>query len=128
VPKSPDNDNPAPLVVGAALAGIEGLVLVGYAVMEMFNVSSTRVTMGVTTSIFFLVYGAGLVGCAWAVTHGSSWARSPIVLAQFIQLGLTVSFWGHGTTPLAIGLGISALIVLVGVLHPASIDALVQDD
>jgi hypothetical protein len=115
-------------VVAAALAGIEGLVLVFYAVVELFNLSSARLTMGLTTSVFFLLYGVAVMGSAWGVTRGSSWARSPIVLAQFIQLGLAFSFWGHGTTPIAIGLGVTAVVVLVGLLHPASIDALAHDE
>jgi hypothetical protein len=105
------------LVVGAVLAGIEGLVLVLFAVVEIFNLSMT--------AVFFLVYGAGLMWCAWTITRGSSWARSPIVLAQFIQLGLAFSRWGN--TAISVGLGVSAVAVLAGLLHPASIDALAED-
>jgi hypothetical protein len=114
-------------VVGASLAAVEGLVLVLYSVAELFSLSSDRLTMGVTTSLFFLLYGAGLIWCAYKLTRGSSWARSPIVLTQFIQIGLAVNFWGDGTTPVAVALGVSAVVALVGVLHPASIDALADD-
>ena len=124
MPQARDSDTPAPLVVGAAVAGIEGLLLVSYAVLLMFSLSSDRLTMGVTSSVFLLAYGAGLMWCAWVVTRGSTWARSPIVLAQLIQLGTAVSFWGDDTRPIAIALGVSAVIVLMGLLHPASIDAL----
>jgi len=119
---------PAPLVVAASLAAIEGLVLVLYAAGELFHLSSTRLAMGLTTSGFFAVYGLALIGCAWAVTRGRSWARSPIVLAQLIQLGVAFSFWGGSTTLVAVGLAVTAAIVLVGLLHPASIDALGRDD
>jgi hypothetical protein len=94
------------------------------AVLELASVSSGRLTMGVSTSIFFLGYGAALLGCAWAVHRLVSWARSPMVLAQLIQLGVAWSFRGGGTTVLAIGLAVVALVVLAGVLHPASLDAL----
>jgi dolichyl-phosphate-mannose--protein O-mannosyl transferase len=94
------------------------------AVLELASVSSGRLTMGVSTSIFFLGYGAALLVCAWAVYRLVSWARSPIVLAQLIQLGVAWSFRGGGTTVLAIGLAVVALVVLAGVLHPASLDAL----
>ena len=109
------------------MAAIESVVLVVVAVLAMFSLSTDHLTMGVTSSIFLLVYGGGLLWCAWAVTRGTSWARSPIVLAQFIQLGLATNFWGDGTRPTAVVLGISAVIALVGLLHPASIEALAGD-
>jgi hypothetical protein len=80
--------------------------------------------MGLSTTIFFIVYGALLVGCAWTVTRLHSWARSPILLAQLIQLGVAWSFRGGSTTPVAIALAVVAVVVVVGLLHPASIDAL----
>ena len=115
-------------MVASALAGIEGLVLVLYAVLELFSVSSGRLTMGLTTSLFFLAYGVGLLWCAWAVTHGRVFARSPLVLAQLIQLGLAYNFWGGATTTVSVVLGLVALIVIVGLLHPASIEALSHEE
>jgi hypothetical protein len=116
--------NPAPLVVAASLVAVEGALLLGYAVLELFSLDSDRVAVGLTTSVFFAVYGAGLVLCAWAVTRGHSWARSPIVLAQLIQLGVAWSFRGGGTTVVAIAIAVVAGIVLAGLLHPSSLDAL----
>jgi hypothetical protein len=94
------------------------------AVLELASVSAGRLTMGVSTSIFFLGYGVALLLCAWAVHRLVSWARSPIVLAQLIQLGVAWSFRGGDTTVLALGLAVVAVVVLAGVLHPASLDAL----
>jgi hypothetical protein len=116
--------NPAPLVVAASLVAVEGALLLGYAVLELFSLDSDRLAVGLTTSIFFAVYGAGLLLCAWAVTRGHSWARSPIVLAQLIQLGLAWSFRGGDTTVVAVAIAVVAGLVLVGLLHPASLDAL----
>ena len=90
--------NPAPLVVAASLVAVEGLLLLGYAVLELASTSSDRVAVAVTTAVFFAAYGGLLLAAAWAVTHGRSWARSPIVLAQLIQLGVAWSFRGGGTT------------------------------
>lgn len=117
-------DNPAPLVVAASLVAVEGGLLVMYALMEMGSLSSDRITMGITTAAFFAAYGAGLLVCTWQVTGGHSWARSPIVLAQLIQLGVAWSFRGGDTTWVAISLAVVALIVLAGILHPDSVDAL----
>jgi hypothetical protein len=120
-------DHPAPLVVAASLVAVEGLVLLLLAVLELASLSSQRLTMGVTTTGFFAVYGGALLLLAWSVHRGRSWARSPIVLAQLIQLGLAWSFRGGDTTLVAVALAVVALIVVVGLLHPASIDALADD-
>jgi hypothetical protein len=121
------SSNPAPLVVAASLVAVEGLLLLGYAVLEAFSISSDRVAVGVTTALFFAVYGGLLLLCAWSVTGGHSWARSPIVLAQLIQLGLAWSFRGGETTAVVVAIAVVALIVLVGLLMPASVEALADD-
>ena len=120
--------NPAPLVVAASLVAVEGLLLVGFAVLELANLDADRVAMGATTSIFFLGYGAALLLCAWALVRRHSWARSPVVLTQLIQLGLAWSFWGGDTTVVAIAIAVVALVVLVGVFHPASLEALSPEE
>ncbi len=114
--------------MAASLAGLEGTLLTLYGVLELFNLSGTRAVMGLTTAAFFGVYGVGLLWCAWSVYRGSSWARSPLVMAQLIQLGVASKFWGGDTTAVSIFLGLVAVLVLVGLLHPASIDALSRDD
>lgn len=121
---TPDPGTPVPLVAAAVLVVAEGLFMLGYGVLELLNVAGDRLVMGLTTSLFFAVYGAGLVVGAWAVTHGRQVARSPLVLAQLIQLGVAWSFWGTGTTVVAVVAAAPALLVLVGLLHPASLDAL----
>lgn len=119
---------PAPLVVATSLAAVEGAMLVLYGVVELAAVEGDKAVMGVSTALFFLVYGAGLAFCAWKVHRGQSWARSPVVMAQLIQLGVAWSFWGGSSTPAAVALGLVALVVLVGIFHPASLAALGDDD
>ncbi len=118
---------PVPLVVAAVLTALEGLFLLGYAVLELASLDPDRAAVAVTTSVFFAAYGGGLVLCAWSVTHAHSWARSPIVLAQLIQLLLAWSFRGEATALVAIVIGVVAVAVLVGLFHPASVDALADD-
>jgi hypothetical protein len=119
---------PAPLAVAASLAVVEGLLLVLYGVAEIAAVEAVRAVMGVTTALFFLVYGAGLVFCAWRMVRGAAWARSPVVMAQLIQLGVAWSFRGGDSTLVALSLGGVALVVLVGIFHPASLRALGGED
>jgi hypothetical protein len=47
-------------------------------------------------------------------------------MAQLIQLGVAWSFWGGATTWVSVSLGLVALLVLAGLLHPQSIDALAE--
>ena len=51
---------PAPLLVAASLAIVEAIVLVVQGLVEIFALSGDRVAMGVTTTLFFVLYGAGL--------------------------------------------------------------------
>lgn len=124
----PARQTPAPLVVALSLAAVQGLLLVGYAVLELANTASTRLAVGLTTSAFFAMYGVGLLACAWALHRGRSWARSPVVLTQLIAFGIAWSFRGEGTTGVAAALFAVGVVVLVGVLHPRSIEHLAEDD
>ena len=123
----PRSDRPAPLTVAASLVAVEGLVVVMLAVVELANLSSARLTMGLTTTVFFVAYGVALVGCGLLLARLSSWARGPAVLAQLIQLGLAWSFRGSPTTLVAIALAVVAAVVLAGIFHPASIEALAEE-
>lgn len=107
-------------MVAASLVAIEGVLMLVLAVLEAASLSSG----GVVLAGFFLVYGAGLLLCAWSVYRRQSWARSPIVLAQLIWLGLAWNLRGGDGTWASVGLAVVAVVVLAGVLHPASIDAL----
>ncbi len=119
-------DAPAPLVVAASLAAVEGLVIGVYGLLELFSVTPGRVTMGVTTAAFFVAYGALLVFCGWQLTRRAAWARGPVLLAQLIQLGLAWNFRDGDTLPVAIGLALVSVVVLAGLFHPASMRALDQ--
>jgi hypothetical protein len=114
-------------VVAASVVGLETLLLVLFGLAELRSLDSTRATMGITTTMFFVVYGLGLGYCAWRLWRRESWARAPIVLAQLIQLGVAWSFRGGGTTVAAIGLALLALLACAGIFHPASLRALAHD-
>jgi hypothetical protein len=116
------------LTGAAVLVGLEALGLVVLGISELGVLSGSRATMGLTTSLFFVLYGAGLAAFAWLLVRLRSWTRAPVVLSQLIQLGLAWSFLGGGTVLVAVALGVVALLVLAGVFHPASIAALAAAD
>lgn len=120
-------ERPAPLTVAASLVAVEGLVVVLLAVAELASLSTDRLTMGITTTAFFVAYGIGLVGCGLLLARQVSWARGPAVLAQLIQLGLAWSFRSDPTTLVAVALAAVAFVTLAGIFHPASTHALTDD-
>jgi peptidoglycan/LPS O-acetylase OafA/YrhL len=115
---------PAPLAVAAGLTFVEGLLTFIFGVGEAISIDSDRMAMGLTTAAFFLAYGAVLLVCAWGMNNIRPWSRGPVLLAQLIWLGLAWNFRSGATMPIAIVLVVVALIVLAGLLHPRSIDAL----
>ena len=112
---------PTPLLVAAALVAVEAALLIVYGMAEIGAVSGERLAMGLTTTLFFWMYGGGLAFAAWALARTVSWARAPVVLAQLIQLLVAWSFLGGDTTPVGVALIVAAVTVLVGIFHPASI-------
>ena len=119
---------PATLVGAAVLVGLEGLLLCVLAVLEVVALDSGRLTMGITTGLFFLVLGVGLLLCAWGLFRVGSWARGPVVAIELIGVLLSFSFWGGETTLVAVVILLVSVAVLVAVLHPASTRALAANE
>ena len=115
---------PAPLATAAGMTFVEGLLTVLFGLTEAVQLDSDRLVMGLTTTLFFLVYGAALVVCSWGMNTLRPWSRGPVLLTQLVWLGLAWSFRDGRTFPVAVVLAIMAAIVLAGLLHPRSIDAL----
>lgn len=122
-PYSP-HGTPAPLVAAAGLTFVEGLLTVAFGLLEVVSLDSDRLVMGVTTGAFFLAYGVVLLVCAWGMKTLRPWSRGPVLLTQLIWLGLAWNFRDGDTLPIAIALAVMAALVLAGLLHPRSIDAL----
>ena len=128
VPRGPDTTSPPPpLLVAASLAAVEAFVLAALGMLELANLRSIRLTMGITTAAFFLAAAAGLGWCAWSLWKVRRWARGPVVMAQLIQLGLAWNLWAGSTKPLSAGLAVVALVVILGLVHPASTEVLEED-
>ena len=116
------NDNPPPLTVAASLVVLQGGCLVAFGVLELANLTSERLEMGVSTAIFFIVYGVALGACAWGLTRQQGWTRGPVLITQLIQLGLA---WNvRDTSLVAIALAVTAAVVIAGILHPATLKVL----
>ena len=118
---------PPPLVVAASLTALQALALAALGALELANLQAVRLTMGLTTTVFFLGAALALAWCAWSLWKVRRWARGPVVMAELIQLGLAWNLWGGGTKPLSVALAVGALVVIAGLLHPATTAVLEED-
>ena len=119
---------PPPLAVAVSLTLVEVVLLLGYGVTLAFDISGERFAVGATSVAFFLLYGGALGWCAWNLRRLRSWARSPVVLAQVLQILSATSFWGGDTRPVAIVGILLGLVVLAGIFHRDSLAALAAAD
>ncbi len=113
---------PPPLTVAASLVAIQGLVLLALAVVEISDLDTDRRAMGLSTAGFFAAYAVLLLVAAWGLRRRTSWSRGPALITQLIWLGLAWNVREHLVA--AVVIAVVALVVLAGVLHPDSIDAL----
>lgn len=117
---------PLPLILTCAVVSLQAVALVVVAVLALANLGDSFAALGIGAAIFFLIVAAGLAVCVWALWDTQSWARAPVVLTQLIELGLA---WDarHSATWLCVLLAVLAVLGLIGILHPASIEALADD-
>ena len=66
---------PPPLVVAASLVAVEAVSLVIFGVVELRSLESSKLAMGITTALFFAVYGVGLGVFAWLLYRRQSWVE-----------------------------------------------------
>jgi hypothetical protein len=112
------------LRLAALVCLCEAGALVVLAVIEIANLSSSRLVLDVTTTIFFVLYATGLVVAAVGLARARSWARAPLMLSELIQLGLAWSFHGPGTDVVALLLAVSAIFVIAVLVLPTTTTAL----
>jgi peptidoglycan/LPS O-acetylase OafA/YrhL len=124
---SPTAAVPRPLKLAAAVVAVEGLVLVVLGIAEAFTLHGDRLVLGLTTAIFFVVWGVGLGFVARGLYRASRWSRGPAVFTQLIQLLVAYSFWGGSTRAVAIPLAVAAVGVLICIFQKASTQALLEN-
>jgi peptidoglycan/LPS O-acetylase OafA/YrhL len=121
-----DTAAPRPLVVASVATLAEALCFGVLAVVQALSFSSERSAMNWTTIAFFLLWGLMLAWCGLSLLRSRSWARSPIVMAQLVQLGVAWSFVkgdpARWEAAVAWGIAAVAVVVLVGLFHPKSIE------
>jgi hypothetical protein len=127
VPTDPPAAVPRPLKLAAAVVAAEGLVLIVLGIAEAFTIGSSRLVLGLTTTVFFIAWGLGLGVVARGLWNAVRWSRGPTVFTQLIQLLVAYSFWGGSTKAVTIVLAVAAVGVLICVFQKASTEALIGD-
>ncbi|KAA1428818.1 hypothetical protein [Nocardioides antri] len=117
---------PPPLTVAASLVALQGLGLVGVAIVQVAELDDDRRALGLSNAGFYGAYGVLLLVAAWGLWRCSGWSRGPALLTQLIWLGLAWTVREHVVA--AVALAVLALVVLAGILHPDSIESLNSED
>lgn len=73
------------LLVAAAIVLVEAATCLVLAVLGAIDLTRDTAGMGIGVALILAVYGLFQAWAAWRVTHGDSWARSPLVVTQLIQ-------------------------------------------
>jgi hypothetical protein len=116
---------PAPLLVAAALLGLEGLAALVFGGIALSQIRISRAEVGVGVALWMLGYGILLLVIARGVLRGRRWSRAPAIATQLILLPIAFSFRAEPTTWVAGALAVVALGALVGLLHPRSTEVFV---
>ena len=108
--------------MAASLVAVQGFVLMALAVGEVADLDADRRAMGLSTAGFFAGYGVLLLVAAWGLWRRAAWSRGPALITQLILVGLAWNIREHLVA--AVSVAVVALVVLAGVVHPDSIEAL----
>ncbi|MGA0011419.1 MAG: hypothetical protein ACO3ID_11680 [Candidatus Nanopelagicales bacterium] len=113
---------PAALVVGTLVAGIEGVALLAYSVYIAVQVMRIGITgpeevsspIAVTLEItIFAVLGAAMVLAARGLWRAKRWARSMLIVGQFLALVVGVPLvTAQGGVERSAGIALVALAVV----------------
>ncbi len=129
-PRTADTDLPAdrpwPLLVACAVAALEAATMLVLAVWELISLNSARMEVALSTAAFFLLYGVVLGFCTRGLWQGNAWARSPVVMAQLIQLGVAWNLRTGETLWMAVVITVVSAVVLAGIFHPRSLAAVTR--
>lgn len=118
---------PPPLVVAASLVALQGLALVALGVLQLASLTRESFTLGVGVGVFFLAFAVLLLAAARALLRAETWGRGPVLLAQLIQLGLAWTNRQELPLLLTAALVVTAVVAVLGVVHPSSVARLARE-
>ncbi|MEH3033797.1 MAG: hypothetical protein PGN07_07090 [Aeromicrobium erythreum] len=125
-PERPTGTARTLLLAAGAIVVVEALAYATLAVLDLADLTSGRAGVGVGVAVMLLGYAVALVVFTAKVLGGRLWARSPLVVAQLLQVLLAWNFRGDAWwAPLV--LAGPALVCLACLLAPPVNRALAAD-
>lgn len=118
------------LAVVAAIEGLEGGVLVGFAAYVVRGTIAgavTDTTSAATLAVTIVVLALGVLLVARALYRRRRWARAPAALSQIFALPVAATFFQAGRIEVAVPLGAAAVLGLILLFHPATTRALTRE-
>ena len=116
---------PAPLLIAGVLIGVEALAAIAFGAVALTQIRVTRAGLGGGVAILMLTYGLLLVFVARGVLRGRRWSRGPAAATQLILLPIAWSFRGSPTTSVAVLIAVTAVAIIIGLLHPRSTEVFI---
>ena len=124
---APRHDVPRSLLLAAAVAGLQGAVMLVLSVVELVSLAPGRLGVALSVSAFFAVVAFGLLLAARSLSRAESWARGPALLAQLILLGTAWQARADASLWLILGLVAVAVVGLGALVHPSTTERLARD-
>jgi hypothetical protein len=112
--------------VAAAIVLAEALTCLVLAVLGIVDLDGDDVGTGIGVSLILTVYGGFQAVAAWRVVQGEQWARSPLVVAQIIQLIIAFNL-ADVPAWITVPVGAAAVVTLACLLAPPVTRALGRD-
>lgn len=103
---------------------LQALVMLVLVVEQIFSYSSDRAGLAFSNMAVFALWAALLIGCGLGLLRLNSVARAPLMAVELLQLGVAYDFFRGETVWIGAAIVVSTLVVVIGVLHPASIEAI----
>lgn len=105
------------LLVAAAIVLVEALTCLVLAVLGAIDLTQDTAGMGIGVALILAVYGLFQAWAARRVTEGDSWARSPLIVTQLIQLIIAFNL-ADVPVSVTVLVGASAVVALACLLAP----------
>ncbi|WP_380157950.1 hypothetical protein [Kineococcus sp. R86509] len=110
------------LTLVAALVIVEALILVGAAVYLLHGLlveDAAAPIAAIAMVVMALIFAVGVGFCGWGLLHRATWARSPVVVWQLLELAAGIPAFSGGSPWVGVVLVVPAVVVLVGLFVPS---------
>jgi hypothetical protein len=101
---------------------VEALILVGAAVYLLHGLlveDAAAPIAAIAMVVMALLFAVGVGSCGWGLLQRATWARSPVVVWQLLELAAGIPAFSGGSPWVGVVLVVPAVVVLVGLFVPS---------